>query len=118
MSFTLEELLNDTEHQLATALKALQEGDAVDLAALAPRIQTVCDLAVAGGRRDVAPRLLAVTASLDALEALLKERLAAIAAAAGDKPADHRRVNDLYRTAKETLTLDEPPPSKDKADTP
>jgi hypothetical protein len=97
----LETLMDDTEAQLAAALDALRQGDAVDLQALAPRVQDICRIAVADGRRDMAPRLLAVTASLDALEALLRDRLAAAEAPAVGTP--HHRGAALYRTAHETL---------------
>jgi hypothetical protein len=95
---TLDRLLDDTETQLDTTLAALLAGDLIDLADLPPRVETICRMAIDSRRRDAADRLLRLTRKLDAIEAHLRERLAAVTPET-ERSADPKRASDVYRAA-------------------
>lgn len=95
---TLDRLLDDTEGQLDTTLAALLAGDLIDLADLPPRVETICRMAIDSRRRDAADRLLRLTRKLDAIEAHLRERLAAVTPET-ERSADPKRASDVYRAA-------------------
>jgi hypothetical protein len=95
---TLDRLLDDTETQLDTTLAALVAGDLIDLADLPPRVETICRMAIDSRRRDAADRLLRLTRKLDAIEAHLRERLAAVTPET-ERSADPKRASDVYRAA-------------------
>jgi len=94
----LDRLLDDTEGQLDAALAALMAGDLIDLADLPPRVETICRMAIDSRRRDAADRLLRLTQKLDAIEAHLRERLAAVTPDT-ERPANPKRASDVYRAA-------------------
>jgi hypothetical protein len=95
---TLDRLLDDTGGQLDATLAALLAGDLIDLADLPPRVETICRMAIDSRRRDAADRLLRLTRKLDAVEAHLRERLAAVTPET-ERSADPKRASDVYRAA-------------------
>lgn len=97
----LDRLLDDTDAQLDAALAALLAGDLVDLADLPPRIETICQQAVASRRRDAADRLLRLSQKLDEIERHLRARLAAVTPET-ERTSDPKRASDVYRATART----------------
>lgn len=104
MSAELESLVADTEAQLAAAIDAVRAGSLLDLSDLVPRLERVCGLAVAERARHLAPRLAGLVAQLNALEAVLRDRMA-------EGTPDPRRAAASYRAADQSAE----PPSPDTA---
>ena len=92
----LDRLLDDTDAQLDAALTALVAGDLIDLVDLPPRIETICQQAVASRRRDAADRLLRLSQKLDEIERHLRERLAVVTPES-ERTSDPKRASDVYR---------------------
>lgn len=93
-------LIADTQAQLDAANAVLREGGLVEIQDLAPRVQTICEIAVAQKRTDVAPALLALMTTLDLLETLLRDAIAKATATA--MPENNpRQAARAYRVASE-----------------
>jgi hypothetical protein len=88
----LEDLLDDTEAQLLHALATAEAGGLLDLSDLPARIERICTIAVENRAVAVAPRLAALVTRLDALETVLRLRIA-------ESGPDPRRAAQLYRAA-------------------
>ncbi len=91
-------LIADTQAQLDEANAVLREGGLVEIQDLAPRVQTICDIAVAQRRTEVAPALLALMTTLDLLETLLRQAIAKATAVPENNP---RQAARAYRAAAE-----------------
>ncbi len=112
MDASLEALLDDTQAQLDAAYEAVSAGAVVDLSDLPPRIETICQQAVASGKPEAADRLRALIERLDTLELTLRALMAtAQALEAQDHTAGRRRAAASYRVAAET-TGEVPPPGR------
>ena len=92
MTDELERLFADTEAELDAAQEAADSGMLLDLAGLVPRTERLCQLVVAGKAVASAPRLAALIARLDRLEAILKARLV-------EPTPDPEQVAARYRAA-------------------
>ncbi|HTH96519.1 MAG TPA: hypothetical protein VL574_03830 [Stellaceae bacterium] len=106
-------LIADTQAQLDAANAVLREGGLVEIQDLAPRVQTICEIAVAQKRTDVAPALLALMTTLDLLEALLRNAIAKATAMPENNP---RQAAKAYQAASEGYGEEvEKAPSAEKA---
>ncbi len=103
---SLDSLIIDTETQLGSAIDAVIGGDMVDLTNLAPQLERLCEMAILEKARNAAERLARLIAQLDALERLLRER---IAATASPRP-DAKRATQLYRSNTPSPDADRAPP--------
>ena len=117
---SLDDLLDDTDAQLAAAQEALDRGDLIDLADLPARIEAVCTAAIAARARDRFDRLERLWCRLVAVENELRSRLAAFGR---DDAPDPRKVAGLYQTMTRepssrpsALVPDAAPPSEDRRD--
>jgi hypothetical protein len=92
----LDTLIDDTEAQLAAAFTAIAAGELIDLSDLLPRIETLCQTAVAQRSKGVADKLARLVSRLDELQHALQEHIAGLG---GNARPDPRRAVDSYRAA-------------------
>ena len=94
----LEALIADTETQLDAAQQAVSAGEFIDLSALLPRIDTICALAIAQKRKEVADQLARILTRLDSLQAALRTQIEQLGTEARPDP---KRAAETYRAADE-----------------
>ncbi len=92
----LDSLVTDTEAQLDAAQQAVSAGEFVDLTDLLPRIDQVCQLAIAAKSKAAADKLARILPRLDTLQAALRAQIGRLGAEA--KP-DPKRAAQTYRMA-------------------